>query len=503
MNTNDAASSCHHSTLGGSGGGGLGLGGHASSTICQSSPGSIGKSSMWRMNGHFANTLKRQQQHQYHQQAAADAAATSGGSPVHYCIREPMVDVGNNLFVNNNNAPATAVADHQLANGFAQSLSMRDFNLITGNGATTTNPLPLLKNHSTRPHQSTTLNLKHYRAGQQQHQHQSDTMCLPRTISNNLRSRLISTTPYDDLIPQNGHHHHHHTLGHHSNGQANLFNDVGCGLEQQNHNNTYQSRLLLAAAAAAAAAAGNSGAANNEPSDHQQTDYGYNIPLGQAEPNYNNIPALDEHQSQQLAETSWTTMAGTNYAIPASANAALVDSIINNNNKLENGPNHFDNHLDCQLNECNNQANINVCIQHILNQEYQQQQQQMQNHHQQQQHYNTLMQQQHQIQNQHQPSKITADQDLNDSSAQRKTILHNNETQITNSVLGSSSGSSSSGIDLGQQSEVGSTSTTTSANNHNNQQFNNINNQPDPNNNTSNTVQEILDRNDSINISRM
>lgn len=371
---------------------------NTSSAMSQSSPGSIGKSSMWRINNQLASTLKRhhmsfmQPQHQSDQDQ---------DSPIHYCMRDPA-----NINHNNDNNSAS----------YVQSVSMKDFNLVGPSNGDHLSHAPLL-NH----HHATTLNPKSFRANgsmrplQEEHSQRMATS----------RARLVSSTPYDDLI--NHHQYSTNTLAVHPHGYSANFKSAA-GVDQTG---VYQSRAQMQGQTEQAYI-----------NTHNGNDYGSQNPQQETSwttPNY--VPNTDINQNTNKLELDLAT---ANYAIPSASMQMITDRRQQTN--------------EASLADRADYGTIDACIQHLLSQQYQQQ------HQQQQQQHATILNRDNQdnYASQHQ-NNIVDNQQLKFTTT-TTTSTGNQLIQGAGSIFESSSGSSSSGIDIGAPSEVNSSTLTNMTN---------------------------------------
>lgn len=405
-----------------------------------SSPNSIGgkssSASMWRGINGGRSTLRHQQQSNQHPPHLEEDSPTT----MHYCIQD---QAGNQML-------SSSIVGNQTKNSssFNQSVSMKDFNLIPPH-----NHISNFQSQNSREIAST-LNYKNYRSSTRQ---LSDV----KHASNTLRARLNqSMGTYDHIrgptvvaaptsIPQGFN---SSNLGH--NQICPAYAAVTCKQKPLE-----QSTYL------------NSGTNNNvdQLQHNVGPDYATNCNLTPYD-THQYIYSANEGEPQQ-AETSWTdfesnqaclqnklTNQPTNYAIPQ---PTYNDQASNYNNT---------NQLNYHQQENNyGESSVDACIQHLMSQQYQQQQQYEQ---QQQQQYAMIV-------------------NLNvDPQSNNKCVYNNGENanyeiqsgapqnqQSTNQVkvktisgqsMIDSSGSSSSGIDVGTHIDCGSSITGTSNSNNSN-----------------------------------
>lgn len=288
------------------------------SALSQVSPGSIGKSSKWRINSHLASTLKRHQMSfMQHQSSNQDQ-----DSPVHYCMRDP------NSMTNGNGS------------SFAQSVSMKDFNLIAG--VPSVNEIHSHPHSHPHPQHAATLSFKSYRNGQMRSS--LDEQARMATM----RARLVSSTPYDDLMRPNQYDVNNLSAEHHQNCSSSFKQAT------LDHSATiYQTRPHLAGQAESSY-------------DFNVNDNCYSLE-GQQETswttNYANSSANLQQDSDKPPKLDLEHPA-TNYAIPS----ATLRQVINNR-QMSNEPS-----SGIQVGGVEFGANIDSCIQQLISQQYQNQQ---------------------------------------------------------------------------------------------------------------------------------
>lgn len=296
----------------------------------QSSPGSIGKSTMWRINNQFNQqrnsvTLKR-----HHHVDDMDSP-----NAVHYCVRDP----------NQSSNPLGTSLMLKQPSTFSQSVSMKDFNLIDS---------------ASHNNSAATLNFKN----RAMHRDANKTAT---TLRN---GRLPSLDNYDDYTNFNG-------ITSTDHNQVCSAYGV-CKAQQTLPKHDQDARLLVGQRPMATSDVDNTPQASDCNPDLVQQQYH----VHQHQPY--TFPAQDNFQQQ---ETSWTNyeaaqyatrhpLPATNYAIPISANNPADRASLTYGNGFEHQQLDGYGQLarpDIDRTTC---GEIDVCIQQLMNQQYQEQQQQ-------------------------------------------------------------------------------------------------------------------------------
>lgn len=433
-----------------SGGAGSSRGGLHCQQI-NSSPNSIGgkssSTSMWRgVNCARSSTLRHQQQQQQ-QSTQQQQSHFEEDSPttMHYCMQDQN---GNQML---NSGLVGNQVGGKSGSSFSQSVSMRDFNLI-----------PPQSHMSNFPSQHTsgnasTLNYKNYRSfirPLSDAKHASNTLRArlnqPVDTYDQIRGPVVVTAPtslpqgYNSSIPS----------GQHQICPA--YAAIACK-QKQLEQTTYVDT--------------NNNVSQPPPtttSHNISTNYATNGSITPYDTHHQYTYSTNESQAQQ-AETSWTNFESnqaclpnkpngqpTNYAVPQ---PTYSDQVGNYNNT---------NQLNYQQDNNYGENSIDACIQHLMSQQYQQQQQQQQ--YEQQQQYAMIV----NLKNDSQNNKCiynggdTANYELqNGNQTQQSTHQPKVKTVSGQSVV-DSSGSSSSGIDVGTHLDCGSSVTGTSNSNNSN-----------------------------------
>lgn len=386
------------------------------------SPSSIGgkSSSMWRL------TTGRSTMRHQHQQPQTEQSGSS--KTMHYCMQDQM-NAGNQML-------NSSLNETKNASSFSQSVSMKDFNLVP--------PSQNINfNNQSNLGTASTLNFKNYRSSIRP---LSDV----KHASSTLRARLQSMDTYDQIrgpvvVPTSAPHGYNSNTVNHNQICA-AYAAVACK-QKQLEQATYLNQ-------------------NNQPQT-VNADYATNGSVTPHEP-HQFMYSLNENQQQQ-AETSWTNFDSaqtclshnklgnpTNYAIPQQTYSDQV-SAYNNTNQL-----------NYQQENNYGENSIDACIQQLMSQQYQQPPQQQQQLDQQQQ-YAMIVNLKVDPQNNRcmYGNGESMNYEIQNGDKSQESNQAKVKTMSGQSVV-DSSGSSSSGIDVGTHLDCGSSVAGTSNSNNSN-----------------------------------
>lgn len=392
-----------------------------------SSPSSVGgKSSyMWRLTS-GRSTMRHPHQHHHHHQQQAPTEQLDSPNTMHYCVQDQVGNQMLNSSLNQTKNPSS----------FSQSVSMKDFNLV-----------PPVSQNANFNHQSnlgtaSTLNFKNYRSS-------TRPLSDAKHASSTLRARLQSVDTYDQIrgpvvvptsAPQG---YNSNTLDH--NQICSAYAAVACKQKQ------LEQAVYL----------------NNQSNQPQtvNTDYATNGSVTPYEP-HQYMYSVNENQPQQ-AETSWTNFDSTrsclshnklgnptNYAIPQQTYSDQASAYSNTNQ------------LNYQQENNYGESSIDACIQHLMGQQYQQpqpppqppqQQQQQQFDQQQQQQYAMIV--NLKVDQQNNRCAYGNGENMNYEIQNGNKSQQNNQAKVktaSGQSVVDSSGSCSSGIDVGTHLDCGS-----------------------------------------------
>lgn len=319
-----------------------------------SSPGSIGKSSMWRIDNQLNNNQQRgnsasMMKRHHHHHVVDDMDASSGA--VHYCVRDPNQTATTGTL-------GSGLMLKQQPSSFSQSVSMKDFNLIDSS-------LQNNISNSNSNNNASTLNFENYNRTINRDANKTAATLRNGRLSN-YDNYDHNYTHFNELTPAVDH---------------NQVCSVYGSCKQQNQS---MAKLEQNVGLLAGQRPGVGGLAQASDCNAAMIQQQYHVHQAHQ---CNNFPGQDNFQQQ---ETSWTNYepqyavrqptATTNYAIPISADKTILS--YNNGFDQQQQQQQYDGYgqmarSDPDRTICG-ESSIDACIQQLMSQQYQEQQQQQQ-----------------------------------------------------------------------------------------------------------------------------